>query len=429
MKKVISLLIVLMILLTGTVVARDIPTLKVWSFIDTFSIMINDYYLKDNPDKFNLEFTMIDSAQMQEKLDPALMSGEGPDFWAINVGEIRKYVNAGVMPDMNEYLDQAKELGIANYVIQLGTDEGGTLRTLSWQATPGALWYRRSLAEKYLGVSEPEDVAPLFSDMDTMYETALKIKEASGGKCYLFSDTYDLFQFYNGKRTSPYVVDNTIVIDPAIKEYFEDLKKYMDAGLLAMIGTWNDPWYASMSDSLVDANGEEMEIFAYPSATWFGYFCVEPNAKSADGARDTTGDWAVVEGPSFFYYGGTFYGVNGQSENLDVAKDLFAYLSLNEDFLTRYCKDTGDYPASLKVAEALTPDMSYGLLNGQNHYTLFNSIAGKIDASNTCLIDGSGFVDSQAYEYAVGNKDLETALYDYQVALIGQNPGVNMAAD
>lgn len=433
MKKLWAVMLALLISMVPVFsMAEDAPTLSVWSFTSELPTMITDYYLKDNSGAINMEFTMVDNAEFEAKLDPALMSGEGPDIWGINVAIVKKYVEAGVLADLNEYRDKANEIGIVDYVQSLGTDSSGTLRSLSWQATPGGIWYRRSFAQKYLGVSEPEEVQALLSDMDKLYETAKKIKEASGGKCYFICDAAELWLLVNGQRQSPYVVDDTIVIDPTIPEFFELLKKFTDEDLIYNVLSYQEGWYASMSDSLVDANGETVEIFCYPNATWFLNFSAQPNAKSSDGARDTTGDWGLVEGPSFFFNGGTFLGVNGQSAQLDATKQLFAYLMLDENFLAAYCGTTGDYPASAKVAETLTPTMENPMLGGQNHYLTFNEIAGKIKELYTDKYFDetvANFMLDQAREYAAGNKDMDTALADYQTALMGQYPGLNPAAN
>ncbi len=114
-------------------------------------------------------------------------------------------------------------------------------------------------------------------------------------------------------------------------------------------------------------------------------------------------------------------------QNLDIAKTLFQYLTLDEDFLTAYCGQTGDYPASAVVAEKLTEGMENELLGGQNHYEIFNAIAGNIQENYTDkYFDETvcGFMIDQAYEYANGNKDLDTALSDYRNNLMGQYPDI-----
>ena len=70
--------------------AGDIPTLSVWSFTDELPTMISDYYLKDYPDAFVMDFTMVDSEEFEAKLDPALASRDAPDIWGINVAIVKK---------------------------------------------------------------------------------------------------------------------------------------------------------------------------------------------------------------------------------------------------------------------------------------------------------------------------------------------------
>lgn len=408
----------------------EVPTLNIWSFTSELPTMVNEYYLKDNPGKINMEFTMVDGTEFEAKLDPALASGDGPDLWGINVAIVKKYVEAGVLADVSEYRERANALGIAEYVQSLGTDQNGALRTLSWQATPGGVWYRRSLAEKYLGVSEPEDVQPLLSDTDKVYETAQKLKEASDGRCYYTADAEGLWFAFNGMRTSPYVVDDQIVIDPVIPNYMDYLKKFTEEKLMMGLTGYTEDWYGAMSDSLMGADGQPVEIFSYSNASWFLGFCIQPNMVSADGSKSTEGDWALVEGPGFFFNGGTFIGVNANSKNLEASKELFEYLMLNEDFLARYCQNTGDYPAAQTVAQKLTDGMSSPILKGQNHYETFNAITSNIKELYTDrYFDETifGFMRDQAMEYAAGNKDQETALRDYQEALMGQYPGLTAA--
>lgn len=407
--------------------AGDIPTLSVWSFTDELPTMISDYYLKDYPDAFVMDFTMVDSEEFEAKLDPALASGDAPDIWGINVAIVKKYVEGGVLADMSEFLSEAEAMRLADYTVSLGTDSSGVLRTLSFQATPGAVWYRRSIAEKYLGVSEPEDVQPLLADLESVRETAATLKEASGGACYYTTGLDNIWRYFDGQRQVPFVQDDKITEDPAIEEFFEYGKTFVENGYVVGVEEYKEDFYASMSDSLMDASGNPIEVFCYNNATWFGNFTITGNTASTDGTHDTYGDWAVCEGPSFFFNGGTFWGVYAQSKNLDIAKTLFQYLTLDEDFLTAYCGQTGDYPASAVVAEKLTEGMENELLGGQNHYEIFNAIAGNIQENYTDkYFDETvcGFMIDQAYEYANGNKDLDTALSDYRNNLMGQYPDI-----
>ena len=50
--------------------------------------MIEDYYLKDNPDLgYQVEIVIVPNEQYQSKIDPALQAGkDAPDIFAIEAG-------------------------------------------------------------------------------------------------------------------------------------------------------------------------------------------------------------------------------------------------------------------------------------------------------------------------------------------------------
>ena len=56
-----------------------------------------------------------------------------------------------------------------------------------WQSTPGAFYYKISLPEKYLGVSEPEDVQAFVFNWDNFMETARKLNSESNGETKIVS--------------------------------------------------------------------------------------------------------------------------------------------------------------------------------------------------------------------------------------------------
>jgi len=191
MKKVFKCMIIaifLMALVAGCSSDSDTPaesgesaTLSLWSFTEELLIMARDYYLVDFPDTIAIEFTMIDRHELESRLDPAFAAGVGPDMFGVDVALTKKYVNGGILADLDHFRPLVADLEIVQYVVDIGTSPDGVLRSLSWQATPGGIWYRRDLAELYLGVSEPEDVQPLVANFDVMLDTARRIRDASDG--------------------------------------------------------------------------------------------------------------------------------------------------------------------------------------------------------------------------------------------------------
>ena len=54
------------------------------------------------------------------------------------------------------------------------------------------------------------------------------------------------------------------------------------------------------------------KVFSYFLPTSGLPYVLAPNAKSADGSSDTSGDWGVITGPLPYQWGGTWLGVDRQ---------------------------------------------------------------------------------------------------------------------
>ena len=404
----------------------DEPTvLSVWSHAEELPLGINDFFNRDHHDLIEMELTLFIRSELEDILDTALAAGNGPDLWSINGAVINRYVNGDVLPDMSHLLDQAHEIGIIQYVIDLGTDTDGILRTLAFQATPGGVWYRRDLAEFYLGFGNPDDMQMMLSSLDGMVATALALRDASYGTVFYAASVADMVDIFLSRRESPFVVDDTIVIDPAIIEFLQHAKFFVEEGLVADFDPWGPEWFAGISDS-----NEDVRIFSYNGPPRMLPFVLMPHAENPETDNNTYGNWVVIEGPGFFCRSGLFIGVNAASEELDTAMKVFEYLTLNPDFLRDYTTETGDFPASAVVAGELTSRMSSSFLGGQNHFELFASIVGDVRDLRTEHQDDDFIVNAlvvQAILHANGSKDLETAIHDFQTAIIARYPHLSRA--
>ena len=179
--------------------------LNVWSsgeelqrFVDGF----NQIY-----PNIKVNITVIPNKEFLSKLTPVLSSGQdAPDIFTGESDYVRYLVNAGVWDDLSQEPYQAADsLGdIWDYVKNVGTDDAGAVRALSWQTTPGSVIYRRDLAQKVLGVSEPEEVTEYFSDYDKMLETAETFKNAG---ITMFGSWEDVMLMALSDREQPWVVD------------------------------------------------------------------------------------------------------------------------------------------------------------------------------------------------------------------------------
>ena len=234
--------------------------LVVWSFTDELDGMIKGYFKKDPrfAGKYNISYSMIPIDQFSNKFDPVLASGKGcPDVFALEDAFVRKYVESGLLLDLTDVYNEVKDKMYA-YPAEVGT-YNGKVYALSWQVCPGAFFYNRELAKKYLGTDDPAEVQKYVKDWTACFDTAALLKEKSKGNCYFVSTTGDLFKPYLASRKNPWIVNDKLYIDPVMEDYLDMCKKFHDRGYAGRIYQWSEGWYAGMKGDLRDEYGNKKE--------------------------------------------------------------------------------------------------------------------------------------------------------------------------
>ncbi|MCA9960779.1 MAG: extracellular solute-binding protein [Anaerolineales bacterium] len=384
--------------------------LNVWSFTNEIMTMAVAFE-KSHPD-VDIVYTMIPmtAGEYQTKLKAALGTADVPDVIALEASFVKEYVEADFLADLGEFLPDAEAAKTYPFVIDVGTNEGVT-KAYAYQATPGALFYRRSLAKEYFGTDDPAEIQALLSDFDKFVAAAAVVKEKSGGNTYMVASSGDFQNPFFANRAQPWIVDDTLVVDPMVEKYVEIAKLFRDEGYEAQAAQWGEGWFAGMNDTLVDAEGNSKQVFCYFLPTWGLPYVLAPNAVSADGSKDTSGDWGVVTGPLPYQWGGTWLGVMEESPNIELAKEFVRFATLDEENLTNWATGVytneylkaidpevpddqaqapGDFVSSQVVVEEITTsfdnsDLS-AFLAGQNSYAGFAEAAPSVNAK---LMTGS----------------------------------------
>ncbi|MBK8989104.1 MAG: carbohydrate ABC transporter substrate-binding protein [Chloroflexi bacterium] len=390
--------------------ATEKTVLNVWSFTNEINTMAVAYECR-NPD-VDVVYTMIPmtNGEYQTKLLASLGTREAPDVIALEASFVKEYVESDFLADLGMLLPEAEAAETYPFVIEVGSHEGVT-KAYSYQATPGALFYRRSLAREYFGTDDPVEVQALLSDMEKFIEAAAIIKEKSGGDTYMVASNGDFQNPFFANRAQPWIVDGELVVDPMVAEYINIAKLFRDEGYEAQAAQWQEGWFAGMSDTLVDAAGSPKKIFSYFLPTWGLPYVLAPNAVAADGASDTTGDWGVIEGPLPYQWGGTWVGVINGSPKFDLATDFVRFVALDQENLANWANGVytneylktcdplvpgdqnqapGDFVSSQVVVENIIPSFDdsamSAFLGGQNSYAGFAAAAPSVNAE---LMTGS----------------------------------------
>ncbi len=426
MKRVFSLLVAATLVFSLAACGGSDDTLVVWTFSDELKGMIEDHYLKDNPDLgYEIEVVVVPNEDYQTTIDPVLATGKNaPDVFALEAGYIRKYVEGPYVMSMEDLGIELTTDNTLDYVLDAATDEDGNLNALSWQATPGAFFYRTSLAESLLGVTTPEAMQAKVSDWDKFLETAREINTASSGATKLVASPGELSNVFYANKAQSWVVDDKLVIDSSMTTYLDLAKTLQSESLTNQANQWTEEWFAGMSTD---------STFSYFLPTWGLHYVLAPNSATFDddgnvvaGEDSTYGDWTMIQGPGAYYWGGTWLAAREGTTMKEEAKDLIEYITLNETFLTTWANESGDVVSNTKVMNAVKSDFTHPLLGGDNHYETFAALAVNVDASTISGydLDIQNALADQLSLYAEGTKTIDQVWADFRAAVKDAFPEV-----
>ncbi|MFP3155353.1 carbohydrate ABC transporter substrate-binding protein [Lachnospiraceae bacterium ZAX-1] len=406
--------------------------LRIYSWNEEFKDYFDEYYTPKLPEGVEVEFVITpnEGNGYQDKLDADIVNNVGADnpidIFLTEADYAIKYVNSDYV------LDIKKDIGLTDeelsdqyeYTQKIGSDTGGVLRGVAWQATPGLFAYRRSIAKDVLGTDDPKEVQAALADWDKF--DAVAEKAAAKGYKMLsgFDDSYRTFS--NNVSASWVDADNKIVIDPNIMRWVEQTKDYTDKGYNNKTSLWAPEWSADQ--------GPAGKVFGFFYSTWgINFTLLENSLADASGEKKVGngayGDYAVCEGPQNYYWGGCqIHGAVG-SDNIDLVHDVMYDFTCNAEFMKTLTLDYLDYTNNKTAMGELANDPNYGsdFLGGQNHIALFAEAAPGIDPQFMGPYD-QGLNESfqgAMVDYFNGTVDLDKALANFYSSAIEKYPALH----
>ena len=397
--------------------------LKIWSFTDELKKPIKKFEEKNG---VKVELTIVPMADYPTKLKPALESGVGaPDIFTGEIAFLKQWVDAGYWANLSEKPFNADDVAkdYIPYVFDMGKDKEGNVRALSWQTTPGGIYYKRSIAKKVLGTDDPKKIGGMMNSMDGVFEVADKMKQ-KGYK--MFPDEGSIRWFVQGNDPQPWVNDKQeLVLTDARKEYMDYAKELRTKQYTALAPEWSPSWYAGMDKPVkVKENGKEIqtEVFSYVLPTWGLHSVLKENVKKS------AGDWAVTSGPSPYFWGGTWLGVYKDSKKQKLAYDFVKMMTQDEEFLTDWAKETGDVLAFKPVTDKIKTNFKEDFLDGQNNYEFFLKQADQIKPGIVTKYDQQldTLYGAAVTEYVRGKKSKDEALTEFYKKVKNAYPDVKV---
>ncbi|HHV11923.1 MAG TPA: extracellular solute-binding protein [Clostridiales bacterium] len=386
-------------------------TLTIWSsgeelgrFVEGFNAIYPN---------IKVDITVVPNADFLAKLTPTLSSGQGaPDIFTGESDYVRYLVESPYWEDLKQepYNVTQYTNDIWKYIVSVGTDSNGAIKALSWQASPGSIMYRRDMAQEYLGVSEPEDVAKLLGSNADMLKVAATLQE-NGIK--MFASWQDIWNMSFSNRDSSWIENNTLMIGDDVLGFMDMAKEITDKGYSLNVDPWSPEWTAAV---------ESTDTFCYVLPTWGYQFVVKP-------AADTTkGKWGLTTGPVPYVKGGTWLGIYKDSPNKELAWEFMKYVTCNSEAQKAYAQQYGEYVSSASADEALAAGEGEEVLGGQNLYEFYNSQMLQIPDNKMSPYDGvinNAFL-SAAKAYTTGALSKDEAIQQFKDDVASSYPDLTI---
>lgn len=414
-------------------------TLRVWSFTDEVERHVA-IFRTIFPD-IDVEFAIVDldGGGYEEWVLTALAAGgdSAPDVIYLEAAIVRHFVEGPFLANLNDMLPLAEAIETYQFVLDIGAYEG-EVRAFSWQATPGAMFYRRSMAQQIFGTDDPDAIQSYFRDIPTALDSARRIRDASNGSMFFTNHFAAFGNAFYANRSQRWIENNSLVVDQAVLDFMDFANILREEGLDANVSNWTPDWFASMADEFSDMDGNQLDIFSYMLPTWGLAHVVYANH-----GPHTFGDWAIIPGPLPYQWGGTWMGVPRASNNPDLGRLFVETLMLDADVLSNWALGVytheylsahdptlhsgvfqagGDFVSSALVVRQITDQFDgshiYHFLGGQNPYQIFGEAAPLVDLS---LIQGTDSTIQGAFNDALNSYITGISTRDEALALFRNN--------
>lgn len=421
--------------------------LVIWSFTDELQTAGDIDHFKEMytaPGKpfegLEVEFVAVSIQDgYMDKILPALEAGNGPDVFTGELDHIKQFMEAGYYGDLESMIEsspdvdlEAEKADYQEYIWQSGIDPAtGKLAALSWQVTPGAIFFKTDMAAEVWG-SEPgfpemgtEDYNRAVSDwvsenkFNTVENLLAAQEEVKAAKSNwrLFPDDQAVRFFAAGTNDPAKWIDENGTLNPdKIKEqipYIEMVKSMygetIETSLTANAAEWSGPWFDAMDKDLVDAQGNTWQVMAYSMPTWGLKYIIEPNMEKVDEAGNTLpkpaedadqsvkdayeaapykGNWGMAVGPNSYFWGGTYVGINADTKTPETAFAFVKSMLFDKERLAeRQAVDSDTYSVKSIMDPVIANYEGRDSLGGMNHLRVFIEEASKIDLSNVTTYD------------------------------------------
>ena len=373
-----------------------------------YSYSRNEVDFIDDYSDVEFEYVVPSMNTFTHTVDAALASGENaPDMIICDSIYAARFAN-------DEHIVPVSDVGITydemkymyEYTFNM-TLKDNVVMGLAWETTPGGLFYNRSLAQNYLGVSEPSDVQPLFESWDAYLSTARTLHEASSGRVRINASPNDILTPYLNGRTTPWIENSELQSDDYVMDFYDLMGTLVEEELTYDSSRWSSEWMARMSNN---------SVLSYWGTLEFGEIFLS----------STRGTWGLVKGPVDYYDGGSFIFVTEYCDMPDSVATIIRDLTCNELNMENMAAD-GYTVNNINVMMTCAKNEANceRWLGGQNPYEVFASVSNSLTGTFITTKDAevNELFMASVREYVSGEISVDSAYSQFANA-VGDLEGI-----
>jgi multiple sugar transport system substrate-binding protein len=326
-----------------------------WSFFDQTPWIKDQFEAKYKNVKINLE--VIGGDDYKTKLMTTIQSGQGlPDVMDLEEGYIYQFIDSDVFADLSWAKEYTKDY--YPWAVALGTDSKGTFKALCDNVSPVCFWYLKDAAEKWLGTSDPDQVANMLSDWNKILTVAKDVKAKSNGEVTLL-DNYNEMIKVAGYSITPFVRNGKFAIDQQWMDLIKVIRDFEAAKVTTNLGSWSGEWATAWNEG-------KLLIRVMPSWDFFTDWKVN------------TGNVHLAKPFKNSYEGGTYRAVYAKTEKMDLAKEFIKFLA-DPEYQKANLDANNQVPASKAVFAKYGADFKNDKFGDQNVFKAYDDICNNVE--------------------------------------------------
>ncbi len=386
------------------------PALNLWVFSDEYKTAFDRATAESFTSiDWRLNTIVADSAMMEHLFAGSIdQLSAVPDVFMLSPDDLPRFIESDITADLGTLGLSYDDTRYYSYTIDAGTNSSGQLKAACYEPDPGLFFYRRSLAEYYLGTDEPAQIQEMISDWEGFYNTALTLYELSGSTTRMITGVDELMTAYLADVS--FVKDGRLHVGQQAQDFLDFSRRMAEEKLMYNADRWSELWTAGMSDP--------QSIFGYFSSGLGMDNVLKPCSDGTIIGEGSYGDWAAVPGPASYNWGGCWLAIRQGSEMTDEAAALIEYFTAEEEAMITDRLISGSFSANRVVSEQIKFDSQFSesFLSAQNCYSLMAQAADSVSMGSLTPYDNvlrELFVRCVS-DYAFDRSSREQALADFE---------------